>query len=113
MSGVSIQMNGQSFDSIGDMADALKKGISAELISENYRRIGLVNVCVMAFEKFFFRNGSYTSLTVVLTEDGESKTADIIGAGGGEGLFNISWGANEEIAMDAVKVLSRFGLVRQ
>lgn len=110
MSGITIQMRGQCFDNIGDMAEVLKSQLSAELISENYRRVGLVNVCVLAFEKFFFRNGSYTSLTVVLTEDGENKTADIIGSGGGEGLFNISWGANREIATDAASILKKFGL---
>lgn len=113
MSGISIQMRGQSFDSIGDMADVLKKEVGAELISENYRRVGLVNICVLAFEKFFFRNGSYASLTVVLTEDGENKTADVIGSGGGEGLFNISFGANREMAIDTASILKQFGLVEQ
>ncbi len=113
MSGVSVQMRGQCFDSIDAIAAALKSGINAELICENYRRVGLVNVGVLSFEKYFFRNGSYASLTVVLTEDGEDKTADIVGSGGGNGLFNISWGANDEITMDAMGVLKRFGLIQQ
>ena len=69
-----------------------------------------VNVHVLTFEKFYFRNGSYASLTVVLTENNDEKTADIIGSGGGEGLFNISWGANSSFARDAENILRDYGL---
>ncbi len=113
MSGVSIQMRGQSFDTIKEMAETLKYEVHAELISENYRSVGLVNIGILAFEKYFFRNGSYAGLTVVLTENGEEKMADIIGSGGGDGLFNISWGANQELAVDTASILKQFGLVEQ
>ena len=113
MSGVSIQMRGQSFESIQEMAETLKNEINAELINENYRSVGLVNICVLSFEKYFFRNGSYAGLTIVLTEDKENKTADVIGSGGGEGFFNISWGANQELASETASILKSFGLVVQ
>ena len=110
MSGVSIQMRGHCFDSIKDMAEVLKNRMNTELICESYRSIGLVNVGTLAFEKFFWRNGSYAALTVVLSENGEEKMADIIGSGGGDGIFNISWGANREMAEDAASILKKFGL---
>ena len=109
MSGVSIKMEGRCFNSINEVAVAIKNETNAELICENYHHIDLVNVSVLAFEKYFFRNGSYASLTVVLTENGDEKTADIIGSGGGEGLFNISWGANAEMAEKAERILSKYG----
>ena len=110
MSATSIKMGGRSFTSIHEMAENIKREIRAELISESYRRIDYVNICILSFEKYFFRNGSYASLSVVLTENGDEKTADIVGSGGGEGLFNISWGANSEFAQDAENILKRFGL---
>lgn len=110
MSGTYVKMEGSSFHSINEMAEALKNGINAELICENHRHIDFVNLCILSFEKFFFRNGSYASLTVVLTENGNEKTADIVGSGGGEGFFNISWGANAELAGDAGRILREFGL---
>lgn len=110
MSGICVKMRGESDTSIMVMANTLKNKINAELLCERYHNIDAVNVRILSFEKFYFRNGSYASLTVVLTENGSSKTADIIGSGGGEGLFNISWGANSEFTRDAANVLTSLGL---
>ena len=60
-----------------------------------------------------FRNGRYAGLTVMLTETEESQTADITGFGGREGLLNISWGANSEIAERAAEILESCGFVRE
>ena len=60
-------------------------------------------------ERFFFRNGSYASLNILLTEFDGVQTADIIGSGGGEGLFNISWFANSDFAGTAEKILQNHG----
>jgi len=109
MSGISIKMEGHCFNTIKEIALAIKSETNAELVCENYHHIDFVNVGVLAFEKYFFRNGSYASLMVVLTENGDEKTADIIGSGGGEGLFNISWGANAEMAEKTERILSRYG----
>ena len=68
MSATSIKMEGRSFTSIHEMAERIKREIRAELISESYRHIDYVNLCILSFEKYFFRNGSYASLSVVLTE---------------------------------------------
>ena len=111
MSGVYIKMRGNSEVSILEIATHLKRELNtAELLCDNHRRIDFVSVHILTFEKYYFRNGSYASLTVVLTENGDEKTADIIGSGGGEGLFNISWGANSSFARDAENVLRRYGL---
>ena len=39
----------------------------------------------------------------------EVQTADIVGSGGGEGLWNFSYGANAEFADMAVEVLQEYG----
>lgn len=111
MSGVCTKMRGRSEASILEIATHLKRELyDAELICDSSHRIDFVNVHVLTFEKYYFRNGSYASLTVVLTENGDEKTADIIGSGGGEGLFNISWGANSSFAREAENVLNSYGL---
>lgn len=111
MSGVYTKMRGRSVASILEIATHLKRALNtAELICDNHRKIDFVSVHILTFEKFYFRNGSYASLTVVLTENNDEKTADIIGSGGGEGLFNISWGANSSFARDAENILRDYGL---
>lgn len=109
MAGVFTKMNGSGEQSIAAVAAALKNEINAELVAESRRAVGGANVVLLSFEKYYMRNSSYASLTVMLTECGSVKTADIIGSGGGGGIFNISWGANSEFADDAERILIRYG----
>ena len=58
-------------------------------------------VVTAVFECFFMRTGSYASLTVTmiwvprLTKKGKAIVS-AIGSGGGQGMFNVSWGAEED-----------------
>ncbi len=63
---------------------------------------------MLSVEQYYFRNDSYASLTVLLT-DGETQTADIIGFGGGGGILNLSWGANANFANRAANILTNYG----
>ncbi|MGM9630535.1 DUF6054 family protein [Butyricicoccus sp.] len=108
MSSVSIRLHGNNATGIEALANALKKEIDAELIAESWRSLNGVRVVLLSFERYFFRNGSYASLTVLLTESEDMQTADIIGSGGGEGLFNISWGANSDFAEMAAELLRKY-----
>lgn len=45
----------------------------------------------------------------MLTQEENSQDAFIIGFGGGHGLLNISWGANESIAKKAYNALAELG----
>lgn len=49
-------------------------------------------VCVIVFEKLFLRVMSSATLTVVIDNSDGTTNVSLIGAGGGEGLFNLSWG---------------------
>lgn len=60
-------------------------------------------VVTAAFESYFMRTGSYASLsiTMVWTANllgGGKAVVTAVGSGGGKGLFNISWGAEEDFA---------------
>lgn len=109
MAGVFTKMSGNGAYSINIAASALIDEINAELVAESRRTVGKASVVLLSFEKYYMRNGNYASLTVMLTESDGQQTADIIGSGGGGGLFNISWGANSDFAEDAERILLRYG----
>lgn len=109
MSSISIRMRANRGAGIRALANALKREINGELIAERWRSLQDGQVVLLSFEKFFLRNGSYASLTVMLTEYETVQTADIIGSGGGEGIFNLSWGANSDFAEMAAELLRQRG----
>ena len=55
------------------------------------------------------RNGSMAVSTVQIIDSGEVQQATIAGTGGGEGLMNISLGANQGFARKVAKVLVKLG----
>lgn len=94
-----------------ELANILKREIDAELVYESWRKFDCTTVLLISFERFYFRNGSYASLTIMLVENEHTQTADIIGSGGGEGIFNIGLGANSSFANMAVKILQKYGYI--
>ena len=102
-------MVGNGTKSIQSLAVQMVDEINAELVSQSMRNLGNASVALLSFEKYYMRTGSYAGLTVMLTEEGNHQTADIIGFGGGNGLFNVSWGANSNFAEMAQAVLNRYG----
>lgn len=108
MGGVSIRMKSNSTTNVKEIMEALKNELNAELICERVRNLDGIKVALLTFEKYYLRNASYASLTVMITKSENFMTADIVGSGGGEGLFNISWGVNSEFAEAAVKVLKQY-----
>jgi len=88
---------------------ALELGSSVELKDELTHLEDGAGLYMMVFEKFYWRNSSYTSLSVVVTGDSQASYVDIIGAGGGEGLFNLSWGSEEEFVDDMKDLLRDHG----
>ena len=104
-----IKMEGNHTTSIKNLAGILKSRLNAELVSESCQEFDKAAVILLCFEKYYLRNNSYASLTILLTEDDAEQTAEIIGFGGGNGLFNISFGANSNFANTAVKILKEHG----
>ena len=109
MSSVSIKMVGNGTNSIQSLSVQMVNEINAELVAQSIKNLGNASVALLSFEKYYMRTGSYAGLTVMLTEDGGRQTADIIGFGGGGGLFNVSWGANSNFAEMAQTILNRHG----
>lgn len=112
MSCLTVEMRGNHEKPIGELVKILKDcmdEMSGELVAENWRHFDGCEVALLVFERFYWRNGSYANLTVLLTETEEEQTADIVGSGGGEGLFNLSWGANSDFARAAESILAENG----
>ena len=94
---------------IEELCDIIGKEIIAEFLHKKVVEMGTGTVILLAFEKLYFRVESYVSLTIMLTEDRLVQTADIIGSGGGGGLFNFDWGANASFANSAAEILKQYG----
>ncbi|NLY09430.1 MAG: hypothetical protein GXZ11_05975 [Tissierellia bacterium] len=113
MTGTSVNMIGNKSMGIDLVADVIiqemKKSTSCEIISDIRRESNGFKVYLLAFEKYYLRIGGMVSLITMLTEDESSQSADIIGTGGGSGLLNISYGANEDFAGKAVNILKECG----
>lgn len=109
MSYQTIRMSGCSSLSMDALVSSLKRELPGELVSETRKYFDDGEAALLILEKYFFRNGSYANLTVFLTERAGAWTADIVGSGGGEGIFNFSLGANADFARAAEKVLEGYG----
>ena len=111
MSATTITMRRYGSGDLQEIADRLWKDLPdmAELIGIRSRGSAGNQAILLSCERYFFRNGSYASLNIMLTEFDGVQTADIVGSGGGEGLFNISLFANSDFAGSAEKVLQGCG----
>lgn len=110
MSTTRAKMTGKKTVSIEKAAKILKLELNAELIEDSVCRLDdQTTVILLVFEKYFMRNGSYAGLTIQLIENEKMQTANIIASAGGEGLFNISWGANSDFAYMAENILRNNG----
>ena len=72
---------------------------------------GMINsdTYLMIVEKFFFRNSSRASLTIVIAKDDfDQVVMETVGSGGGQGwLFKFDWGAKESFEKDIPLLLDR------
>ena len=85
------------------------KGDVAELSLEQMSEVNGVKVLLLILERYYMRNGSMAVSTVQIIDSGEVQQVTIIGTGGGEGLMNISQGANQDFARRVAKVLAKLG----
>lgn len=104
-----IKMKGCHTTDIKQLASILRREIKADLISESCQETGGTTVILLCFEKYYFRIGGYASLTIMLTEYETEQTADIVGSGGGTGVYNFNYGANANFSNAARKLLMEHG----
>ena len=65
----------------------------------------------LVVEKFFFRNSSRASLSIVIKGDDYGTTIEAVGSGGGQGLFfKFDWGAKESFERAIPKILDNEGI---
>lgn len=107
-----FQMKNDSTISLFDAAEAIRRELvnkgKAELVEKIIRDVGDSAAILFCFERFYFRTGSYASVTILLTES-QGVFADIIACGGGKGMVNTSLGANRDLAVLAMNVLLKYG----
>ncbi len=85
-------------------------GISCEKVAQTRRTVGNAAVCLLVFEKYYWRSSNRASLTVLLTGADGYVTVDAVGAGGGAGvLFRFSWGAEDDFVATVESSLRKRG----
>lgn len=107
-----IIMKRVSLEDLTSLSRVIAKKITdsgAELIFQDLQKGSDTEVLLLVFEKYYFRTGSYTALTVQCTGSGDIQRAVIVGTGGGSGLFNLSFGSNESFAQTAKQILEACG----
>ena len=109
MAGATIHMSAKKQQSLDDIHRKIHAIDGAEQICRSIQTINDVTICTLAYEKYYLRTGSYASVTIVLTEYGQEQSACIVSSGGGEGVVNLSLGANRNFAKACVRELEASG----
>lgn len=104
-----VRMTGKKQRTLDQIVQSIQRSDDVELVAKRDHCFGDVHVCFLVYEMYFFRTGSYASLSVLLVEQGEEQTADIVTSGGGEGLLNASYGAERSLARSCVRALEQIG----
>ena len=94
MAGATITMKADKQKTLQEIHAEIHYIVDAEQVSKTEQTVNGVTIWTLAYEKYFFRTGSFTSVTVVLTEHENEQTACVIASGGGTGMVNHSLGAN-------------------
>ena len=103
-----ISMKGPG--TVTEISELLKEkipecGLSCELVDSVSRG----GVELLIFEKHYYRAGNFLSLTLMVSADGDSVVVDSISSGAREGILSVTWGAEEDFAMEANAVLAPLG----
>ena len=85
-------------------------GLTCEMVFKVVRNLGDVNIALMTFEKYFMRNNSRTSMSVMVTEQNEMITVDATASGGSESvLFKFDWGSSNNFISRLHEILVSIG----
>lgn len=69
-------------------------------------------VILRVYQKYYFRNNSQASLTIMMVARGGVIDAKLISSGGGAGLINVNWGSEKEFTGIAVRTLTQLGFTQ-
>lgn len=109
MAGATITMKADKQKTLQEIHAEIHYIVDAEQVSKTEQTVNGVTIWTLAYEKYFFRTSSFTSVTVVLTEHEDEQTACIVSSGGGTGMVNHSYGANRRFARECMEKLEACG----
>ena len=104
-----VHMTAKKQVTLQDIQRKLRDIKGIEPVSHFSRTIHDVRILTLVYEKHYLRTRGYTTATVALTEFGEDQTVCVITSGGGEGIYNYSYGANRSLAKECICVLQSCG----
>ena len=93
--------------SLPELAVMIKGAMDSEVVCD--KKMLNDKALLLCFEEYYFRCQNYVTVTVMITESEECQEAVVVGSGGGNGLMNISWGANGSFAKKVAKRLVEIG----
>ncbi|MCO7175288.1 DUF6054 family protein [Sporolactobacillus kofuensis] len=80
--------------SIEDAVKLVKQAAGADQVHELQTESEEIKQCILAFQKYFFRNSSYAALTAVIDNiSGKTKISVVITGGSGSIFGSWDWGA--------------------
>lgn len=112
MAGTKIQMTAAkqlTLSQICQQLNQLNTADDVEQVAHLEHSVGDVQSVLLVYERYYARVSSYASLTILLTEHGQTQTAALISSGGGDGYLNLSLGANRNFAREYAKALEECG----
>lgn len=112
MAGTKIQMTAAKHLTLSQICQRLNQLNTAsdvERVAHLEHSLGDVQSVLLVYERYYTRVSSYASLTILLTEHGQTQTADLVSSGGGDGYLNLSLGANRSFAKEYAKALEECG----
>ena len=109
------QLIGNFSATLEEVTALLKEQLEGKLIFESWRTTTDTKVVLLIFEYYYivsggavFSNSESSSLTIMLTQNPDYQTADLVGSGHGGRMFS-EIGQNWSHGLDAEKILYRNG----
>jgi len=108
-----IELNGTgNFSNIVDVIvnETQKRGLTCELKDSQTVQYEDTSIAMLVFEKYFWRNKSRASLSVLVVAKDQTIKVTAISSGGSLGVFlNISWGAENAFVKMISEIIEPYG----
>jgi hypothetical protein len=102
----------QAFDHVVQkiIIEMQQSALSCELVNKTSHHLGDVDIAFLTFEKYYLRNSSRTSLSVLVVGEANAIKVDAASSGGGEKLlFKFDWGSSSNFIGQLNRILISLG----